>query len=508
MICGGMAARLPLRCVLNLLMRDGQATRLLLATLALGAAAAPSISLADTIYLKNGRKIVAEVARQDAQRIFLVNGDGEFAIPRALVDYIEKSPLSPPGAAASEDPLEASPVADLPLPLPPAAEPTSPSTGSIVKENTIDAAALLRLDNEALRNPSAENRHRLAQGYQEAAIFLTRKGDAEAAIEKYRHALKFAPDDLALALALGYLLVKQHHHNEAIELLLPAAARHPQSPDIPMLLGSAYYAAENLDRAIAQWHKALAIHDNPRLREALARAEQERRVAGSYREQRSEHFLLRYEGHEVGALGEEVLKTLEGAFRDLQHDLDFSPRETIVVLLYPDQAFRDIARSPSWVGAVNDGKIRVPVSGLSSMTADLARVLKHELTHSFVRQITLGRCPTWFNEGLAQLEEGATTAGLGTQLARTLAEGRLPPFSELEVSFMVLTGDQVGLAYAKSLAGLEYLRETFGPGEIQRLLKLIPANPDFNSLLQDELRLSYPAFEREVGTYIDKRYGS
>jgi len=157
---------------------------------------------------------------------------------------------------------------------------------------------------------------------------------------------------------------------------------------------------------------------------------------------------------------------------------------------------------------VNDGKIRVPVSGLSSMTADLARVLKHELTHSFVRQITLGRCPTWFNEGLAQLEEGATTAGLGTQLARTLAEGRLPPFSELEVSFMVLTGDQVGLAYAKSLAGLEYLRETFGPGEIQRLLKLIPANPDFNSLLQDELRLSYPAFEREVGTYIDKRYGS
>jgi len=38
------------------------------------------------------------------------------------------------------------------------------------------------------------------------------------------------------------------------------------------------------------------------------------------------------------------------------------------------------------VGALNDGRIRVPVEGLTSMTEELARVLKHELTHSFVGQ--------------------------------------------------------------------------------------------------------------------------
>ena len=231
-------------------------------------------------------------------------------------------------------------------------------------------------------------------------------------------------------------------------------------------------------------------------------------MAGSYEELRTQHFLLRFEGGEARDLGQQVLRTLEGAFQELQRDLDFYPRETIVVLLYPQETFRDIARSPSWVGAVNDGKIRVPVSGLSSVTLELARILKHELTHSFVRQITMGRCPTWFNEGLAQLEEGATTAGMGTQLARGMAEGRLPPFATLEASFLDLPPDQVGLAYAKSLAGLEYLRETFGPGEIPRLLKSIASNPDINSLLQDRLRLSYPAFEQEVATYIVKRYGS
>ena len=54
-----------------------------------------------------------------------------------------------------------------------------------------------------------------------------------------------------------------------------------------------------------------------------------------------------------------------------------------MVLLYPNQDFRDITRAPNWVGALNDGKIRIPVSGLTQMTPDLARVLKHELTHSF-----------------------------------------------------------------------------------------------------------------------------
>jgi hypothetical protein len=44
-------------------------------------------------------------------------------------------------------------------------------------------------------------------------------------------------------------------------------------------------------------------------------------------------------------------------------------------------------------------------------------------------------------------------------------------------------------------------------GEIRRLLKAIPSNPDFSSLLQAEIRLSYPAFEQEVAAYLSKRYG-
>ncbi len=467
--------------------------------------ALPTVVLADTIYLKNGRKIVATVTHEDSKQVFYERAGGEIAIPRSIVDRIEKSPLAVEDAP-DESPSPRTPARDLPLPPVPALSTTSDAQSQVVKDNAIDKAYLDHLDNEFMRNPSAQNRRLLVEGFEEAAIFLTRQGDPEAALEQYRHALKFAPDDLAVKLSLAYLLVKQNHHQDAIDLLLPAATQHPKEPSIPLLLGSAYYATEKMDRAIEEWKKSLAIADNPKLRDALARAERERAVAGSYLELPSEHFLLRCESQGAKAMGEEVLKTLEAAFRDLERDLDVYPRETIIVLVYPNEAFRDITRSASWVGALNDGKIRVPVSGLTVMTPDLARVLKHELTHSFVRQVTLGHCPVWFNEGLAQLEEGATTAGLGTQLARAFS--RIPSYRELEGSFMGMSAGLAAMSYAKSLAAFEYMRDTFGLGEIRRLLKGLSANPGMDSLLQSEIRLNYSGLEQAVGAYIDKRYGS
>jgi len=465
---------------------------------------AASTCRADVIYLKNGRKIVATVTRQNAKQVFYELGEGEVALPRSLIERIEKSSRAEDAGQTRGSP-QGDAAREIPLPPPPEAEAAAGADSPAIKAGGVDEAYLRHLDDEFERSPTAEARTRLKRDYQQAAIFLTRSGDPEAGIVKYRRALRLVPDDLTLTLGLGYLLITQNHYLEALDLLLPASDRHAKSADVHMLLGSVFYGQENLDQAIAEWRKALAIADNPRLREAIDKAKKEQSIAGAYQELRSEHFLLRYEGSVAESFSGEVLKTLDAVFFELERDLDFYPSEPIVVLLYPNQAFRDITRSPSWVGAVNDGKVRVPVSGLTVMTPEVARVLKHELTHSFVRLITLGRCPTWFNEGLAQLEEGATTATFGSQLARSFAT--LPPYSALEGSFMGLPANQAALAYAKSLAALEYLRDAQGQGEIRRLLKALPASSTFNNLLQDELRSSYANFEQDVGAYIEKRYG-
>jgi len=182
------------------------------------------------------------------------------------------------------------------------------------------------------------------------------------------------------------------------------------------------------------------------------------------------------------------------------------PTETIVVLLYPNQDFRDITRSPNWVGALNDGKIRVPVSGLTQMTPDLARVLKHELTHSFVRQITLGRCPTWLNEGLAQLEEGSTTAALEASWRAPWRRGN----SRLRFTgriFREVAGGSgcSGLCQIARRAGVS--ARHFRHGRSAKDAAPI-GDSGFNTVLQDEIRMTYPAFEDEVASYVLKKYGS
>jgi len=463
----------------------------------------PYLLRADTIYLKNGRQITAQVTKEDSKQVFYELDGGEYAVPKSIVDHIDRSPA----ASTPRQPADSRPARNLALPLPSPVESSGEPSSAVVHDNAVDEAYLRRLQSEVEHDPSPANLRQLKQAYHEAAVFLTKAGDPEAAILKYREALKSLPHDRTLTLALGYLLTKQSHHLEAIDLLLPETDRYPSSGDFHVLLGSAYYGLENLDQALAEWKKALAMHDDPRLREVVTNVEHERDVSGTYSELRSQHFLLRYEGQQIESLSGLILASLEGSFQNLVLDLDFYPSEVIVVILYPNQAFRDITRSPAWVGALDDGKIRIPISGLTAMTPELARVLKHELTHSFIRQITLGRCPTWFNEGLAQLEEGATTASLGAALGRGVAGHKVPPFTKLEASFMSLPPDQVGLVYGKSLAALEYLRDTFGMGEILQILKLLSSS-DIGTLLQDRLRLSYPAFDEEVSTYVVKRYGS
>src|SRR5208337_4499819 len=99
---------------------------------------------------------------------------------------------------------------------------------AVIQNGAVDEAYLTHLTDEAVNNPTPENLHKLKQGFQSAAVFLTRKGDPEGAILQYREALKYLPHDSSLTLALGYLLWKQEHYLEAVDLLRPEADRYPQ----------------------------------------------------------------------------------------------------------------------------------------------------------------------------------------------------------------------------------------------------------------------------------------
>src|SRR5262249_54573465 len=151
----------------------------------------------------------------------------------------------------------------------------------------------------------------------------------------------------------------------------------------------------------------------------------------------------------------------------------------------------DVTQAPGWSGALNDGRIRVPVQGLSGMSADLSRVLKHELTHSFVDQKTHQRTPTWIQEGLAQWMEGKRSSENAAALTQLFGQGRVVPLGNLEGSWMNFDSNQAAYAYAWALANMEYIITTDGMGDVQRILDRIGTGESTESALRAVLHSDY-----------------
>jgi hypothetical protein len=188
--------------------------------------------------------------------------------------------------------------------------------------------------------------------------------------------------------------------------------------------------------------------------------------------------------------------------------LGASPRDSVAVILYTNQAFFDVTQAPSWTGALNDGKMRIPVSGLDSLTPDLARVLKHELAHSFINYISRGRCPQWLHEGIAQMVEPRNLTARGQRLAQLFEAQRAIPYNLLEGGFMSLSSAQATVAYDESLAAVEYIQETYGMSDVQRILQRMADGSTPEAALRATVHSGYRELETEVGKFLASKYGS
>ena len=227
-----------------------------------------------------------------------------------------------------------------------------------------------------------------------------------------------------------------------------------------------------------------------------------------FAQRESSHFVLKYEGKQTseGFRGQ-ILSALESDYDDLSRDLGSPPRDNILVTIYTEQAFFDVTQAPSWSGAINDGKLRIPVSGLSSLTPELARVLKHELAHSFINQLSGGRCPSWLHEGIAQLLEPKSLGGTGHQLAQLFKAQRNIPLNMLEGSFQQFSGSQAYLAYAEALAAVSYINESSGMSDIQRILQALSQGSSTEAAMRSTIHSDYGQLEADLTKYLADKYG-
>ena len=274
----------------------------------------------------------------------------------------------------------------------------------------------------------------------------------------------------------------------------------PDSVEVLRMLGSARYDADRTSAAIAAWKRAQELSPDPTVAALLHKAERELEVEEKSRSKESRHFTLHYQGDKTSPeLQQQILATLETAYRDISRQLSFEPGENIIVILYTKTEFVDITQAPTWAGALNDGKLRIPIGGISAMDPELERNLRHELTHSFVHWLSSGRCPTWLNEGLAQLLEPRSAAMYARQLGPMFLDRKAIPFSALQYSFTRLNPLQAEMAYAESLSAVEYLQGRYGMSEIVRMLRNIGSGVEPETALTNSTGMDYSVLAQRIG---------
>ena len=320
-------------------------------------------------------------------------------------------------------------------------------------------------------------------------------------------ALKYEPEQTAFLMSTAYLHLRRSEFKQSLEYLERAKRVAPNNADIFKLAGWAYSGMNKPQQAVVEWKKALELRPDADTFSALEKAQRDQQEEENYKENESAHFQLKYHGEAEPALARDVLHTLEGQYQQIESELNYSPPEPIGVILYTQQGFADITRAPGWVGALNDGRIRVPVQGLTGMDPELSRVLRHELTHSFIQQKTHGRAPTWIQEGLAQWMEGKRSEENAVVLIEVYEDGQAAPLGRLEGTWMGLSEDVARYAYAWSLANVEYIVEKQGMSDVERILDRIAVGSETEAALKEVLRDDYGELMQSTADYLKKSYG-
>jgi len=335
------------------------------------------------------------------------------------------------------------------------------------------------------------------------------RGNFTKARSYFDSAVRFDGQNPTILNFYAALLVKTGNANQALPYAQRAVQAAPESADTWAVLGYAQFAGDRTKDAIQSWKRSLQIRPDSVIAGLLEKAEKEAQAEAEFSERESNHFTLRYEGNQTSEVfRRQLLGTLESEYEDLERELGGTPRGNIPVILYTGQAFFDVTQAPSWSGAINDGKLRIPVSGLQAVTPELARVLKHELAHSFITQLSAGRCPQWLHEGIAQALEPKSFSSNGRRLAQLYAAQKEIPFNMLESSFMKFTSMEAVLAYDESLAAVQYIDDVHSRADLKRILERLAEGSSTEAALRSTIHSDYGQLETELGKYLVDKYGN
>jgi hypothetical protein len=141
----------------------------------------------------------------------------------------------------------------------------------------------------------------------------------------------------------------------------------------------------------------------------------------------------------------------------------------------------------------------------------LRGVLFHEYTHVVVGEITKGNCPTWLNEGLAEVEGRKEFTPPVAELETAAKTGEFIPFRALEGSLSSLDTRKALLAYQQSYSLVNFMITAYGMHKVREILVNLGSGMGSEAAIAGafaDYRLDFDGILQEWRTQLRKEYGS
>jgi tetratricopeptide (TPR) repeat protein len=322
------------------------------------------------------------------------------------------------------------------------------------------------------------------------------KGDTEKAETHFINSLLYSDSDSLTYKGLGRAYELQGELDSAEQYYRTAIELNPNDDDLIMYLGLVLYQNNKLGEALEYLKEYSDRYpDDVNAKNLIAKIELEYSVEETYDIKEGSHFIVKYEGGSREVVGRFLLTTLEQVYETVGVNLGRYPTKKITVVLYSNKEFKDATRSPDWAGALFDGKIRIPIKGLSGRTNELTRMVTHEYTHAVIFDIAGLNCPVWLHEGMAQYMEKADVAKADELILEYYKRYEdIPSLKDFSGGFMGLGDNEAYFAYMLSLSGTNYLIKTYGMSFIRDLLTGLGEGREFDEVFTDVYFITFDSF--------------
>ncbi len=194
----------------------------------------------------------------------------------------------------------------------------------------------------------------------------------------------------------------------------------------------------------------------------------------------TDHFIIKYDAEKDPGLGEYVADYLESIYSAVTGDFATPLDEKTTIEFFPThKAFAVRITGKPWiftVGASTGSVIALTAPRDSVQTMgqyNLARVLKHEFTHTVTLAATQNRIPHWFTEGLAVYQEDSPRSfDWAELLTEAMRRDQLFTLESVDWGFIrPKRASDRQMAYAQSEWMVEFIIDRFGYDAIQKMLK-------------------------------------